>query len=100
MLFERHNVIKYFAFGLCLSAFTFLVFSQSHFQSKPQALNQSAKINFARDIKPLLENRCFPCHSAQKAMGQLRLDDERLALKGGITGAVIIPGKGKASPLI
>ncbi len=61
---------------------------------------QQGKIDFARDIQPIFANHCFKCHSAKKASGQLRLDTKTLAMKGGISGAVIIPGNSKESLLL
>lgn len=61
--------------------------------------SQSA-VAFTRDIQPLLAAHCYRCHSAQKAAGQLRLDDRTLALKGGISGAVIVPGDSSNSRLL
>jgi mono/diheme cytochrome c family protein len=61
---------------------------------------QSAKVDFLRDIQPILQANCWRCHSEQKASGQLRLDAKAGAMKGGISGAVIIPGNSKASRLL
>ena len=58
------------------------------------------KIEFQRDIQPIFANRCYQCHSAKKASGQLRLDTKNLAMKGGISGASIIAGKSKESRLL
>ena len=42
----------------------------------------TAKIDFARDIEPLLARRCYICHGAQQQMSGLRLDQRDAALKG------------------
>jgi hypothetical protein len=57
-------------------------------------------MDFRRDIAPLLKTRCLECHSSAKHKGGLRLDDGTQALKGGNSGAVIMPGKSAASRLI
>jgi len=57
-------------------------------------------VDFVRDIQPIFQQACYQCHGPKKAMGQLRLDDKKLALKGGISGPVIIPGKGQESRLV
>lgn len=57
------------------------------------------KVDFARDIKPILEKSCVECHSAEKIKGKLRLDTKELAFKGGSSGEVIIPGKSGESEL-
>jgi len=57
-------------------------------------------IDFARDVRPLLERSCLKCHGAAKRKGGLRLDQERYARKGGESGPAIAPGDGKGSLLI
>ena len=61
---------------------------------------QSAKVDFVRDIQPILQANCWRCHSEQKASGQLRLDNKASAMKGGISGVVILPGYSKDSRLL
>src|SRR5215471_7943426 len=58
------------------------------------------KVEFARDIEPLLAKRCFVCHGAQQQMSGLRLDQREAALKGGASGADIKPGDSANSKLI
>src|SRR5258708_1355056 len=52
----------------------------------------SLKINFARDIKPILDNHCLKCHSNEKPRSNFRLTVRESALKGGSHGVDIIPG--------
>src|SRR5436190_9175717 len=40
-----------------------------------------SKVDFARDIEPLLARRCFVCHGPQQQMSGLRLDQKDAALK-------------------
>jgi hypothetical protein len=56
--------------------------------------------DYQRDIKPILRDRCYSCHSRLKQKSDLRLDAGALVLKGGKHGAVVVPGKAGASPLI
>ncbi len=60
----------------------------------------TAAVDYARDIEPILHQRCYLCHGEQQQMAGLRLDSREAALKGGSTGAVIIPGDPSASKLI
>lgn len=58
-------------------------------------------INFATQIKPILEKSCYECHGAEKKKGSFRLDDRALALKGGESGLpAIVPGKSAESRLM
>ncbi len=61
---------------------------------------QAQPINFARDIQPIFAAHCVSCHGKQKAAGQLRLDNKTSAMKGGISGAVIVPGNAHGSILL
>ncbi len=53
---------------------------------------------FENKIRPVLVEHCYKCHSAEvekakKLKGGLRLDSREALLKGGDTGAAIVPGK-------
>jgi hypothetical protein len=54
---------------------------------------------FETRIRPLLAANCFACHS-ESAMAGLRVDSREGMLKGGETGAAIVPGKPEESTLI
>jgi mono/diheme cytochrome c family protein len=58
------------------------------------------KVDFVKDIQPILESRCYECHSAQKHKAELRWDVKKLALKGGESGPAIVPGKSSESRII
>jgi mono/diheme cytochrome c family protein len=57
-------------------------------------------IDFARDVQPILRQNCYGCHGPAMQQSGLRLDDAAAALKGGYSGAAIVPGKSAESPLI
>ncbi len=61
-------------------------------------------IDFNRDVRPLLSDRCFACHGpdATHAKGDLRLDiDESAYGKGTKSGKpAIVPGDAAASELV
>jgi hypothetical protein len=58
------------------------------------------KVEFARDIKPILTNICYRCHSGEKPKSHFLLTTRENALKGGNYGVDIIPGQSAKSPLI
>src|SRR5277367_451911 len=58
------------------------------------------KIDFAKDVRPLLEQKCFGCHGEDVQQSGLRLDKRQNAMRGGDYGPVIIPGKSAESKLI
>ena len=55
---------------------------------------------FEKQVRPVLAENCYACHSAKKQEAGLRLDSRDLVLKGGDTGPSIVPGKPKESELI
>ena len=57
---------------------------------------------FESKVRPLLVEHCFECHSdsAKKLQAGLRLDTRALAIKGGESGAAVIPQKPAESLLI
>ena len=56
---------------------------------------------FRSQIQPILEKRCFKCHSeAHEAEGGLALDSKSGWQTGGEAGPAIEPGDLSASPLI
>ncbi len=61
---------------------------------------QTRGVDFKRDIEPIFRANCVGCHGEKKAAGQLRLDAKPLAMKGGINGASIVPGKSGKSRLM
>ena len=58
------------------------------------------KVDFVRDVQPLLKRRCFKCHSADKREGGFRLDVRSAAFAGGDEGIAIRKGDSAASSFI
>ncbi len=62
-----------------------------------------AKIEFNRDVRPILSENCFHCHGQDpnKRKGGLRLDERDEAVKAVKSGEIaIVPGKPEASSLV
>ena len=57
---------------------------------------------FEKEIRPVLVNKCYGCHSSKlkSPMGGLVLDTRSGLRRGGKGGAVVVPGDSKASRLI
>jgi ankyrin repeat protein len=59
------------------------------------------KVDFAKQIKPLLEQSCVACHGPDKQRSNFRLDSRDALLKGGNMGsAVVVPSKSAQSTLL
>ena len=50
-------------------------------------------------VRPLFVNKCYTCHTDER-MGGLQLDTAEHALKGGKSGAVIVPGDPASSLMV
>lgn len=57
-------------------------------------------IDFAKDVKPILAERCYSCHGLEKRKNGLRLDVREDGLRGGDSGKVIVAGDPDNSLLI
>ncbi len=78
--------MRSFLIGLCLIG-----------SSSPGFAEDS--VDYLRQIKPVLQARCYACHGILKQEGGLRLDTAALAVKGGDSGAVVKPGDIEGSSL-
>lgn len=61
---------------------------------------EEAKIDFVRDIQPILEFNCVSCHDADEAKAELRFDRAEHFFKGGEGGASLVKGKPDESLMI
>ncbi|MDF1744848.1 MAG: DUF1553 domain-containing protein [Gimesia sp.] len=80
---RQHRIIRSASgFGLCLLG---LCFSQSS--------SGAEGVDYLKQIKPIFAEKCYACHSSLKQESELRLETRDLMLRGGDSGAVIVPGK-------
>ncbi len=49
--------------------------------------------DYARDIKPLLQHKCYACHGAVQQKAKLRVDTAKFIKQGGESGSAIVDGK-------
>src|ERR1044072_3932579 len=60
-------------------------------------LAASQAADFSADIRPILETSCQKCHGGAVQLSKLHLRPREAALKGGVRGAAIVPGKPQES---
>ena len=58
------------------------------------------KVDYEKDVQPLLAQKCYACHGENVQQSGLRLDKRQNALRGGDYGPVIKPGNSAESKLI
>ena len=57
-------------------------------------------VDYIRQVKPVLKQRCYPCHGVLKQKAGLRLDTGASILQGAESGLVVERGHDGLSPLI
>ena len=67
--------------------------------TKPVISNTQEAFLYADIIQPILEEKCYGCHSKIKQKGKLRLDTKEWILKGGEDGMIVHNGAALNSPL-
>jgi hypothetical protein len=55
---------------------------------------------FEREVRPVLVEKCFKCHGADKQESNLRLDSRARLIQGGETGPAVVAGDPERSLLI
>jgi Protein of unknown function (DUF1553)/Protein of unknown function (DUF1549)/Planctomycete cytochrome C len=78
------------------------VFSQPFSLGMGEQLQPTEAVEFNRDVRPILSDKCFACHGADAKTRQsgLRLDNDSSISQGGDGGVAIVPGNPDASLII
>lgn len=70
-------------------------------RAKAESTSGAGGPDFFREVRPILESRCYSCHQGGKAKGGLRLDNRADALRGGTAdGPSIVAQHPEKSPLL
>lgn len=94
----KHNILPLLFLGGLGSLSLALGVAQT--APTPSTTNEQGLELFEKRIRPLFHENCVSCHGEKQQMGQLRLDNRTLALKGGERGVVIMPWNPEKSLLI
>jgi ankyrin repeat protein len=92
-LLAQHNVTQRLHCVVCGAAVVLAM-------SAVAANAQTPSVDYEKDVRPILSNRCFGCHGPRQQQSGLRLDLRQNALRGGDYGVVIVPGRSDESKLI
>jgi hypothetical protein len=67
----------------------------------PGQTESAKEVSFDKDVFPLIQKYCLPCHAAESYNpSDLSLDTYELMKKGGEHGAAVVPGKPEESLMI
>jgi hypothetical protein len=66
--------------------------------SLPKSLTRP--VTFREDVKPILEASCVKCHARGQSKGGFGLETREQLLRGGDSGAAVVPGKSAESYLV
>jgi len=69
-------------------------------QAAPPPSAGQAAVDFARDVRPILEQHCYECHGPKKVRGKLRMHVPELLAKGGTSGPAFVPGDPEHSLIV
>lgn len=58
-----------------------------------------AKVDFWKDVYPILEASCLSCHGPRRAAGGFRIDRREDYFRTDVGGPLVVPGDSSASPL-
>lgn len=58
------------------------------------------RVDFLKDIQPMLAERCYACHGPDKQKGDLRWDVKTSVFKNGEHGPIVMPGNSGQSRVI
>jgi hypothetical protein len=78
--------------GYCLSH------AESTIPALPPAVSRT--VDFSKEVQPILSERCYSCHGADKQKADLRWDVKASAFKTGDHGPIIVPGNSASSRVI
>ena len=69
--------------------------------AEPAAATAGAPVDYAKDVQPILQARCYECHGPEKQKGGFRADSKTHAMQGGDSGdKPIVAGDAEKSHLI
>jgi hypothetical protein len=78
-----------------------LLYTAAVIAAEPQKDSRSTDVDFfERKVRPVLVERCSSCHSESKRRGGLSLASRAALLKGGESGAAVLPGQPEKSLLV
>lgn len=76
------------------------IFSKIESSSAPVPVALDRKVDFIKDVHPILSKNCARCHGDGRSKGGLNMDSREDLLRGGKNGSVVEVGRSDRSKLI
>ena len=95
---QHHHLLPWMIAALVFAA-ALLAIASVAAGAAPEPTKDQVKF-FEEKVRPILATNCYKCHGTENQKGSLRLDLREMALAGGESGAVIVPGKPEESLLV
>lgn len=97
-LISRARILALPLAAFCITN-TFHVTAADMSSRLPKAVSRD--VNFATEVKPILERSCAQCHSGEKPKGKFSVESRETILKGGDSKDVaIVPGQSGSSQMV
>ena len=96
---ERIDVCQRLVAGLAAALVGLVCGPSALFAAAPEPTPEQVKF-FEERVRPILAENCYKCHGSEQQKGKLRLDLREMALGGGESGPVIVPGHPDKSLLV
>ena len=74
--------------------------NQSLDTAQVKSIIDQEKVEFWKDVYPIFENNCLPCHGPQKQLANFRVDHREGFFESKDRPPLVIPGQSSISPLI
>ncbi len=74
--------------------------SKQEAKKQQKIIDPAMAIAYTDVIQPILENKCYKCHSSEKQKGDLRMDTKDFLQKGGKNGPIFLAGNATSSEMI
>ncbi|MCI0359569.1 MAG: PSD1 and planctomycete cytochrome C domain-containing protein [Planctomycetaceae bacterium] len=85
--------------GLAAGLLSYAISTPAVWAAAPEPTPEQVKF-FEERVRPILAENCYKCHGSEHQKGKLRLDLREMALSGGESGTVIVPGHPERSLLV
>jgi len=89
-----------FALAACTASATPVPATESPAPGSTNPPAASGSPSFANDVLPILQNRCFSCHSGNSARAGVQLDSYTALMAGSPLGTLVVPGNPANSLLV